>query len=242
MSDPDILASLFLQRHLPEAAVVDDDDAVAVLSAMARRKSASILRLVSHERRSAILQKMSAPTRIQLEVILLQPMHRVGAWMESHPLTLPRESTVESARRRIQRHPSAPGEFYVVDNDGHLIGIVPLSRLFNAADSALIETVAQPAKGILRASETVDSALAHTAWHEVDTLPVVDRAEKLVGSIRHAALRMAATQPRDAEAGEDSGDYVLLANNLYVGLAEILATSISKTQDESTERAEGARQ
>ncbi|SLN63247.1 magnesium transporter MgtE N-terminal domain-containing protein [Oceanibacterium hippocampi] len=211
---------------------VDDRLAVAFLGAMARRKAADILRRIAPERRASLLQGMSTATRLQLEVILLQPRHRVGAWMESHPMALPQTASVAVARRRLQRHPTTVSEIYVVDAGQKLVGVVPLSRLLTAGDEALLPAVAIPAKRTLRASASIESALEEPAWADLDTLPVVDRDGKLVGSVRHAALRVASEQPRAAGNDEDGGDYLLLANNVYVGLAAVLAASMAKAQVE----------
>ena len=66
------------------------------------------------------------------------------------------------------------------------------------------------------------------AWRQMDCLPVVDRDGKLVGSIRHVSLRGAILQQRKNERDGRYNDYMSVANNLYVGLAEVLVTSIAK--------------
>ncbi len=220
-------------------AKVKDETAADYLGLVARRSAAAILRRMPQERRDALLQLMSRATRLQLEVVLVQPMHRTGAWMDTSPSTAKEGTTVAAARRRLLKQATPGNELYVVDRDQRLSGVVHLHRLLAAEDVALIESIAEPPTSMLRVNASVENALKDLKWLEVDTLPVVDREDKLVGSIRHAALRKAASEQRNTTQSRDESDYLLMANNLYVGLAEVLATSIARPKSALPPRPEG---
>ena len=220
-------------------AQVSDETAAGYLGLMARRTAAAILRRMPQERREALLQLMSRPTRLQLEVILIQPMHRTGAWMDASPPTAKEGTTVASARKRLLKQATPVHELYVIDKNQQLSGVVPLHSLLAAEDVALVESIAQKPASVLRVNASVENALKDLKWLEIDTLPVVDREDKLVGTIRHAALRKAVSEQRNTTQISDDSDYLLMANNLYVGLAEVLATSIARPKSAPQSRPEG---
>jgi len=205
-----------------------DDHLADYLGGMPRQEAANILRRLPRERRATVLQAMPAAARLQLEVILHQPAHRIGAWMDSHPFTLAPDTTVEAARRRLRGIDDPVSHIFLTDDDQKLLTIVPVSRLFAVRGSEPISMVAEPPQGMLRASTTIENALDNPAWRDVDCLPVVDRDGVLVGSIRHASLREAIAQQRKSETDNRSNDYMSVANNLYVGLAEVLVASIAR--------------
>jgi Mg/Co/Ni transporter MgtE len=236
----ELMAALSAPMASACAAHLADDVVVRCLGAMPRRRAAGLLRRLPNERRAGLLHGLSAATRVQLEMMLLQPAHRVSAWMNAHPLAFPEETTVDAARRRLRRGEEPVAEFYVVDAEERLIGVAPVSALFTAVGSAPLESIAAAPAGVLRGGATVESALESRAWTDADTLPVVDRNGRLIGSVRHAELRRAVVQSAQRAAAEGGGDYLNLANDLYVGLAEILALSIARqTQAGAPDVAQG---
>lgn len=270
MSDPLVLARLFLARHPREAAaaleeldagaIVDlaeslSDDRVAdlltmlsprvsadclqrlatdrgvsVLGSLPRRDAAALLRRLPRRRREELLQAMPTATRLQLEVSLHQPTHRIGAWMDTDPLTIEAGATVQAARNRVRNRDTRVGDLYLVDGSRRLLGLVALHRLLSASARDPVEAVSQPVPGVLRAAASLEAAASEPAWQEVDALPVVDRENRLLGSLRHATLRQALAQGRDLKPDAGGENYLNMANNLYVGLAEVFTTSIAKGQ------------
>lgn len=199
------------------------------LGNMPRRAAASILRRFTPERRSAVMAALAMATRMQIDLILHQPGHRIGAWIDARPPIAEAGGTVAAVRQRLGRAEAQGGELFLVDPAQRLQGVVPLVRLLAAAGDTLVESLAVPALGSLRANMTIETALQDPAWDDRDSLPVLDREGKLIGVVRHAVLRRAAVQERSARSEQPSGEYVSLANSVYVGLAEILATSIGRT-------------
>ncbi|MEQ9641539.1 MAG: hypothetical protein RIM84_16060 [Alphaproteobacteria bacterium] len=202
--------------------------AARYLGDMPRRAAASLLRQVDAGRRGELLHALKAPTRMQLQVILHQPSHRVGAWIDTNVATIETGTPVSLARQRLTHADVPPGAVYLVDAAQRLLGFVSVRRLLTLAGTDTVDDAAMPARGVLRANGSTESALDEPAWDEVDSLPVVDHDGKLIGNIRHAALRRAQQQQQAAAAAHESGEYMSLANSVYVGLAEILSTSMAK--------------
>ena len=224
----DLLTTLVPNKAAKALEELSDEDGAQYLGMMHRREAASILRNLQRDRRERFLQAMSTPTRIQLELILLQPSHRVGAWTESVPFALTRDTTVEAARRRLRSVDVAINEIYIIDDKRHLVGLVPLFRLYAVAGAEPVGSISQPLLGSLRANSGLESALENPAWKKADSLPVLDHEGALVGTLRHATLREAVSQHGVVEMNSRSDDYMGVANNLYVGLAEVLVTSIGR--------------
>ena len=224
---PDLLTSLLPAKAGAVVAKMSDADGARFLGMMKRREAASILRNMPRERRDALLETMSVPTRVQLDLVLHQPPHRVGAWVESVPFALARDTTVENARRRLRGAESAITELYILDEARHLVGVIPLFRLFSVAGGELVESIALPPAATLRANSGIETALENPAWTETDSLPVLDHDGVLVGTVRHAMLREALSRKGVVELDDRGEDYMGVANNLY-GLAEVLVTSIGR--------------
>ena len=167
------------------------ETAVRLVGSMPRRAAASALRRMDAGRRSGILHGLSTPTRMQMQVILHQPSHRVGAWIDTNIATIESGTTAVLARQRLSHADVPPGAVYLVDADQRLRGFVSMRRLLTLPDQLMVDEAAVPSRGVLRANGSTDSALEDSAWDEVDSLPVVDHDGKLVGHIRHAALRRA---------------------------------------------------
>lgn len=204
------------------------DRAAFHLGNLNTRLSAALLRLMEQDKRNEFLAELPAATRIQIELVLRQPTHRVGAWIETRVLTALSGVTVEEFRRSINDSQLTDGDIYLVDEEGRLQGAVPPTRLLALKPKSPVDLAARTSHSVLRANATIESALNDPAWEVMDILPVVDRQGKLVGSIRQTVLRRVMSQEAEMRPTVGSGEYMNLADTVYVGLAEVLATSFSR--------------
>lgn len=230
--DPDHAAVLL--GHMATGAVaacietLPPDRAAYQLGNLPTRVAAAVLRQTNAEQRSALLHEMPAATRIQVELMMRQPSHRVGAWIETRINTVEQGRTADVARQDLAKAAISEGDIYLVDSAGGLQGVVSPTRLFGLRANQPVDVAARPAHTALHASDTIEAALAAPAWEFVDTLPVVDRAGKLLGDIRQSVLRRALAVDARPRASKDNVEYMNLADSLYVGLASVLASSISR--------------
>lgn len=229
----DVAAAVLSALTLTAAAVclgaLSDEVACRYLGHMPRRDAAAVVRLLPAERRSALLRQLSAPTRVQIELMLRQSVHHVGAWMDTNFQAVPQSSTVDALRRRLRGLERPVSELYLVDDSGRLAGVVHPARLYSATGSDAASAISHMPPATLHTVSSIAQALVAPAWSDADVLPVIDGREKLVGTIRHATLRAATKRQRDQNRGDAGSDYLALSNNLYVGLAEVLTTSIAKS-------------
>lgn len=175
------------------------DRAAYHLGNLPARTAVALLRQAPKDVQANLVRRLPRATRIQVEIMLQRPSHRVGAWVESRIATVAEDATVEAARRAVATSGVSGGDLYLVD-----------------------------------AAQQLKSAVALTdpAWELADVLPVVDQQKKLVGSVRHAVLRRAVAVDLQAATPAENDDYIRLADAVYVGMAEVLATSLLKPRSE----------
>lgn len=230
--DPDPAAVLLAEMATDAVAAclmsLAVDRAAFHLGNLPTRAAAAILRQIADAPRSELLHEMPAATRIQVEMMMRQPSHRVGAWIETRIITLAEASTADAARQTLAKAALAEGDIYVLNAAGGLTGIVTPTRLIGLRGNQPIDTAARPPRAVLHASMTIEAALAEPAWAIVDALPVIDRTGKLLGSVRQSVLRRALVANVKLGKGHGEAAYMNLADKVYVGLADVLATSMSR--------------
>ena len=106
-------------------------------------------------------------------------------WLQPVDTTLAGDQTVVEAlaslrSREIGHHITY---FYVVDGEDRLQGVVPTRRLLLADPEQRIEQIMQCPVVSVYEDETLAEAMDLFARHRYLALPVVDRAQKLVGNI-----------------------------------------------------------
>lgn len=115
-----------------------------------------------------------------------QDLHRtVKDWVEPVQTTLRADHSVQQAmadlRGRSIDH--AVTYFYVVDGEHRLQGVVPTRRLLLADPEQNVKQIMHEPVVSLWADETLADAMEVFARHRYLALPVVDREQKLVGTI-----------------------------------------------------------
>lgn len=242
---PDKQSSNLLSSMLPYHAAkcisqLSAGVAVRYLAELEPRIAAAILRHVPSELRDVILKDLPRQLSARIFIILNYSLSMVGAWVEPSVLAFPLDCSIGEAQLRLKNEGYADfHRVYVVDEAQHLKGFVRMVRLIQAdRDSPLAEHL-EPTTGALRASASLDMAMDYAGWLENDYLPVLDRRDKFLGVLSYAALRSAASRPRSPVEDQDvSGTFMDLAETCYLGLAEVMSTSlaIEKSVNESEER------
>ena len=210
--------------------------AARYLAELEPRSAVAILRHVPQDTRDSILENIPRRVAARIYLILNYSLSMLGAWVDPTVLTLPVDCSVGDARARLKNEGYADfHRIYVVSDGQGLQGYVRLVRLIQAEEADLISSFLEPAANVLSATSSLDVAMGNVGWLENDYLPVLDRRGKFLGVLRYAALRAAASQPRSATEDTDvSGTFMDLAESCYLGLAEIMSTSlaIEKSQNE----------
>lgn len=152
-----------------------------------------------------------------------QKQHRAPSWLAWFPLRaredshlrrpvmavirqdaplLRLDSTVGEALESVRAHGigDRPFYFYVVDEAGTLVGVVPTRRLLTAPlDRRLADLVVRPVRTVPKGA-TVLQAYEMMLQHKLLALPVVDEGGHLLGLVDVNALLNEPMDPGDTDA------------------------------------------
>lgn len=221
-----------LAEMLPPAAarlltLLEDSQAVAVLSSTPTLALVAILRHVPEHRRSSLLGGLPTMAAMASRVLLGFPEDSVGAWTDPEVCTVGEGARVADALQRLRQWQGAKlDEIHVIDGARRLLGTVSVHALLCAGEGAPIGTLALRPVAVLSAMMPLASAVSLPAWSEVSALPVSDSGQRMLGVLRHATLTQIERErdrDRDRSPRQTGGAVGLLAQaywDLVCGLME----------------------
>ncbi|MDP2963133.1 MAG: hypothetical protein Q8N54_10275 [Sulfurimicrobium sp.] len=196
-SAPLRLAAPVLRQMLPLAGArcleqLDDSETAGLLRGVGAQAGVALLRHFSVEHRTRSLALLPTTLAIAYELLLAYPEGTVGASMDSRTLALPAGMTSGESLERVRHAEDAPvTDPYVIDHNQRLIGYVELADLLRANASTPLTKLVRSCAHRLPAQSMLAGLREHPGWSESSILPVVDRGDRLVGAITHAALQRA---------------------------------------------------
>ena len=128
---------------------------------------------------------------------------------------------VKRNRENLESH------LYVVDVKGTLEGAVLLENLLFAKKQVAINTIMQTSLPKFYPDMTIDSTLGHPAWDDYQTIPVVDRSEKLLGALPYRMTKGVSLKKEGISTKEIIQTSNALGELYRIGLTSFLQ-SISK--------------
>ncbi|MBX9709509.1 MAG: magnesium transporter [Xanthobacteraceae bacterium] len=153
---------------------LDSDDAVELLQDL------------DEEDQEEILEHLPQSERVALERSLDYPENSAGRRMQTEFIAVPRDWTVIQAIAHIRDTAELPDRFYeiyVVDQDQHLKGAVPLDRLLRAGrPGPITDLIDEDRRSVSVLDEQGDVARMFGKYNLV-AAPVVDTENRLVGVI-----------------------------------------------------------
>ncbi|MGH7581111.1 MAG: CBS domain-containing protein, partial [Gemmatimonadales bacterium] len=166
-------------------------------------------------RRDAVLTRLPAAVEAPLRRLLAYGPYTAGALADPLVLALPEDLTVTEAQNRLRgRRGHLFYYLYVVGRDQRLAGVLDLAELMAARPKDTLAAAMRRDPIRLETDTAFANLAAHPAWQELDALPVVDSEGRLVGAIRHMAVRRL-----EAELGLRARSESVLAT--LVGLSEL---------------------
>lgn len=153
---------------------LDSDDAVTILEGLPQEDQAEILR------------ELPAPERVALTRSLNYPEYSAGRRMQDEFIAVSPSWTVGQAidyMRETAELPERFYELYVVDDDGHFRGAVPLDRLLRSKRPVPVAELMEPERRRVHADEDQEDVARLFQRYDLVAAPVVDAADRLVGVI-----------------------------------------------------------
>ena len=176
--DTDVLPSMLEQ--------MTDGEIVPLLEEMSSDDTVDVLAAIADERRDALLNKMSREDMDEAHDLLRYDPETAGGLMVPDYFALERSTTCAEAILRLQDD-SADLEMafyvYVVNENGHLVGVVTLRQLVISPPNTALSDIMQPDIVRVATGDDQEQVAGLVARYNLLALPVVDDANRLVGIV-----------------------------------------------------------
>lgn len=201
--------------------------APAVVEALPADLAARVLRHIEPADRERLLDEVSVQAAEAIRKLAAYPEDSVAAFTDARDWAAASDWTVGDARKRLLEW-SEP-HVYIVNRSHEVVAVVEIDAMRDVPADQKLMDLARREVTRLRAEASIADVKTHPAWLEVDMLPAVDPAGKLVGLLRHKAVRRATaggTQP----PGNPMFQAIMGLSELYwTGMTTVL-TGVSSRQ------------
>ncbi|MEQ8692607.1 MAG: magnesium transporter, partial [Pseudomonadales bacterium] len=154
-----------------------------------RRLAVVILAQLKDAERAAVFAALPAELAAGLERQLSFPENTAGRLMDGVFTTCTRDMTVAEALAQLkQSSVQRARSLYLVDGDNRLAGRVDIQDLALEEPDTLLQTIAHDVAQPLNIMAPREQIVAVLNDHRLDSVPVVDLDNKLMGVVRYASL------------------------------------------------------
>ncbi len=175
---PRIAAELFLK--LPQ------NLAAQILEEMAPDAAADLLARLAEEQREALVRLLRSETAQTLRQLIAYPPQTAGGIMSPEFVALAKELTTEAAIEEIRRKATTLETLYyvyVVDAEGHLLGVLSMRDLILSPPQKTLEEIMITQILTVRADTDEEEVARLFDKYDYLALPVVDPNGKLLGLV-----------------------------------------------------------
>ena len=182
----------------------------------------SFLKHVEQPILDSLLLNVSSTKRGIIKLKMNYFPNSVGALMESAisiPITMSVDEAIQLTRNSVQKE-----EFYlyVVDSESNYKGIVRPKELLLAATTEKVGNIMKTKIAKISPDVQIKTILAHTAWSDYHYLPVVNKAEKLLGTLSHKTVIKASQETNTTADNEIQQTGGALGELYSIGLTGLL--------------------
>ncbi|MBZ9630404.1 CBS domain-containing protein [Salegentibacter sp. LM13S] len=164
--------------------------AIEILEAVDLKTAELIMRQMEGSLRNSLLEGLASDLSNPLRLKLKNPENTVGALMDPIVFSLRKSVRVGQALTFLKEHrrPVSPYVF-VVNPDKTLYGVVNLQDLFLAEEETPLTALANCDVPKLYDDVPLETVINYESWLYYYALPVTDRADVLVGSLKLETVR-----------------------------------------------------
>lgn len=158
---------------------------VEILRAMSADDAADIIGSLPEDLSASILEFMKEEEHEEVEELLKYDEDTAGGIMTPDFFALPGETTIAEAITALQKETAAEMVFYiyVVDEPGHLIGVLSLRQLLmNPPEALLLDIVVKDVLSV-RTDMDQEQVARIVARYNILAVPVVDEMNMIVGIV-----------------------------------------------------------
>ena len=182
------------ERLTPETAGqvlarMSEEDARRLLPALDPARAAVLLARLDEDVCNKRLDLLDAGTARELRSLMTYPPDSAGSLMDPRTTTFRPHTTVEEALTRLRPlRQRRIHDVFLVDGEGHLVGMVALQDVALASPTEQLAGLARGASASVQAIATREEVVEELTQRKLTSLPVVDFAERLLGVLRYDAL------------------------------------------------------
>ena len=169
---------------------VDQAYAIEILKAVDLKTAELILRQMERPLRDSLLESLALEVSNPLRLKLKHPENTVGALMDPILFTLRKSVKVGKALTFLKERKRLVSPYvFVVNQDKSLHGVVNLQDLLLADKDTPLTSLANTSVPKLYDDVHIETVINYDSWLYYYALPVTDRSDVLVGSLRLEAVR-----------------------------------------------------
>jgi len=153
---------------------------------MSPDEAADVLAELEEKTSDEILEEMEHDPKHEVEELLEFDEDTAGGLMNTEYVALPQNATVADALEALKQNEyllETLNTLFLIDDHEHLIGVVPLARLFLHQGSQLLSTLAAETLIQVPVTERQDRVSELFDKYNLLAMPVVDKQKKLTGVI-----------------------------------------------------------
>lgn len=166
-------------------AVLEESQLIDVLDRMPPDFGKSYLEPFSADKQKELLEKISPLQREKMARLSQYPSDSCGEAMHTELMFVKASQLVQDAVQTVRTADPQLKIFYlyVVDDEGHLLGTVPLRTLVREDPEKKVEQIMSPHPIAVRALDSRRQAAQLVGQHKLLAVPVVDESHHLLGVI-----------------------------------------------------------
>jgi len=181
----EVLSELDDHGLLELVRALDEVEVSRILDEMPAEHAADVVEELPAEHAEKILDLMEDEKSEEVQEILEFPEHSAGRLMSPDYVAVPEHATVAQAIDHVRKSVSEERAFelYVIDEHGHLVGVVPLRRLLIASPESLVYAIRDEDVVSVTPEMDQEDVARVVAKYDLVAVPVVDHRNRLVGTI-----------------------------------------------------------
>jgi magnesium transporter len=169
------------------------EDAAALLVSLPLNQSASLLARIDSDHRDRVLAQMDESVASELREMMAYPPDCAGSLMDPIVATFRPDAVAKDAVRRLRAlRRQRIQDVFIVDEDDHLLGSVPIQEVFLADPGTQLKSLVTGPPPSVSAFAPQEEILETLESSRAQSLPVVDFDGRILGVLRQSQMIAAA--------------------------------------------------
>ncbi|MBR6071329.1 MAG: magnesium transporter [Acholeplasmatales bacterium] len=190
---------------------MEPEKAADIIESMDADDAIDVLEELDEEQREEIVSLMEPEAKEDIKNITKYDDDMIGSRMTNNYISILNTNTVKEAMKRVVAEAADNdnvSNIYVVDEKDKLIGVIELRDLIIARSNTDLSTIIKLNYPYFRATELVVDCLPDMKEYSLDSYPILNNNDELVGVITSGDV----TEAIDDELGEDYAKLAGLTN------------------------------